>query len=323
VAVGTGFGKLILFGEHAAVYGEPALGVSLPLETTVRIDAQSRGGVQLEGLDAGDTARFLELRTFIDGLALDVAFPDHCSISIASNVPRAAGLGSSAAFSTALVTALADAAEPPALDRDSLWRNANEIERFFHGTPSGIDTGLALLGGINALYPSPPSIPKWRGLAGVPLTLVVGTVQREGSTKALVGAIGERIRSEDPATVAGIGELGAISRRAIELFDAPEGSQPAIAEICELAERAQTTLCALGLGSDLLDSVLETGRRLGARAGKLSGAGGGGAFYLIVEELDAAYRCSTGIGRWARERNVPVRIHGVFSLEGGRVADRS
>ncbi len=91
-----------------------------------------------------------------------------------------------------------------------------------------------------------------------------------------------------------LGELGTIARRAGQILQGgPAGAvgSPAgerLTRLGELAWQAQERLAELELSTPELDALLEQGRRAGALGGKLSGAGGGGAFYLIFAEPQAA-----------------------------------
>ena len=317
MAIGHGNGKLLLFGEHAAVFGKPAVGVGLPLTITIRVDDVEPGGHRMVHLESDDAARFESLCSFIDTLELPFAAPRNKSISVSSSIPRAAGLGSSAAFSVALVRAML----PPESDIDepTLWANANTVEQYFHGTPSGIDTGLALLGGIRALFPNPPGIPSSRELPGIPLSIVVGTVSRENSTKALVSRIRGEVASGNMATIKRIDYLGRLSEQAILCLE----NDGDVFTLAALATDAHRNLCELALSTAPLERALEKGREFGAVGGKLSGAGGGGAFYLIFAHGEEAYLASTRLAVWALQENLPVTIRGVFSIRSGSVVNES
>ena len=310
MGVGAGFGKLLLFGEHSAVYGKNAVGVALPYRTTVRVSRTDSEGIVLRGLSTEDLIQVEKLLAFVSELKLPITLPDDCAIDIESNVPRASGLGSSAAFSVAFANAMGSADRGDA-ESNMLWRCANEIERYFHGTPSGIDTGLALYGGVQALYPDPPHIPKAKRLRGARLSMIVGTARRESTTKRLVASIREKMTNGDLSARASVDRLGRIADRAIGFLDSESAAASEIADLCG---EAQTELGRLGVTTELLDRILNSGIEFGAMGGKLSGAGGGGAFFLIVRDPESALETAFRLARWAVDRNLPVRLHGVFNL---------
>lgn len=283
---GVGHGKLLLFGEHAAVYGRPACGITLPFTMSVQIIDTEAGGWQLSPAIGSMRER---LAGFL--ASIDRDFPEHSLlrglIEVESNIPIGSGFGSSAAW----CIAFARAAFAGSLSQEELWLAAHRAERFFHGTPSGIDTGLALLEGLYALSPAPPALPTARRLRGLPLELIVGSTPREGSTRELVGALRARLEAGDEEARRLVDTLGNVSERAIEVLDQEKGEvMTRIEELGTLANRAQRALASLGLSTRAAEELLDEGLRLGAVGGKLSGAGGGGAFYLLFRDPQAADR---------------------------------
>ena len=161
--------KLILCGEHAVVYGRPAIAVPLDaIRATARVEAAPPGaGIIFDAPDLGrswvasqqpDEPLSRLVLTLIGQLKFatenienpDASFNKRPSassapsvakdirITIASAIPIASGMGSGAAIATAIVRALAEyagASLPPA----EIAALVYESERHFHGTPSGID----------------------------------------------------------------------------------------------------------------------------------------------------------------------------------------
>jgi mevalonate kinase len=153
-------GKIILFGEHAVVHGQPAIAIPLPaVQVTVTADSAAAGsGVTIHAPDVGETVRIEphplasspwdgegELQVY-DALVypvlvvletLDLAVPD-LALTVRSTIPIASGLGSGAALAAALMRAVSQAVGRP-LDNDALNPLVYEVEKRHHGTPSGID----------------------------------------------------------------------------------------------------------------------------------------------------------------------------------------
>jgi mevalonate kinase len=277
--VGVGRGKLILFGEHAAVYGHPAIGIPLDLETRAELAAAGTG---LDGEDAVTVGRILETLGASPGLPV---------VRLRSTVPRGVGFGSSAALCVALAACLSDAGPPYGPE---VWRLAHRAEAVFHGTPSGIDTGLALLEGMHLFRPRPPDLPEHERLPDVTLHLVVGAEPRLSSTGSLVAALRDRMRAGDEQAHRAVRELGRVALLAAE--SVRRGGDVS-RTLGELAGRAQLLLVGLGLSSPGIDSLLARGRALGALGGKLSGAGGGGAFFLVAPTWPAAQRIAAQLGQ--------------------------
>ena len=140
-------GKAILFGEHAVVYGRPAIAVPVT-EVVAVVTAESTPEGNGLNLVAPDLKTSLSLSTAPENEPLALAarltlihlsVPEpNASLIIRSTVPIASGLGSGTAVTTALIRALAALLGHtiPTADVSDL---VFEVEKLHHGTPSGID----------------------------------------------------------------------------------------------------------------------------------------------------------------------------------------
>jgi mevalonate kinase len=285
-AVGTGFSKLILFGEHAAVYGYRAIGVPLPEHTTATIHGQRAQIWDLGEIPVEDRQVLQSLIVKLETLLPDLASCGRRAIRIESSVPRGVGLGSSAALCSAVAAAALNllGGDEPSGNLARTWQLAHELERTFHGTPSGIDTGLSLRRGVISFSPQPYGLPRGERIQCAPLWLVVGALPRTGDCAALIRDVGDRMRSGEREVQEAISELGSIANEASQNLVAGASS----AFIGRLADRAMETLRSLGLSDPSLDRLLDEGKQFGALGGKLSGAGGGGAFFLICADEQTA-----------------------------------
>ena len=150
---GAAPGKVILFGEHAVVYGQPALAVPV---TQVQATATVTPGGDGFWIDAADLGRRYRLEDAPAGDPLARAAEAVCAraglarlpaarLRVTSSIPIAAGLGSGAALCTAAVRALAPwlglALEPAEISAIVF-----ETEKLLHGTPSGIDNTVVVFG---------------------------------------------------------------------------------------------------------------------------------------------------------------------------------
>jgi mevalonate kinase len=300
----AGHGKLLLFGEHVALYGWPACGTPLDCATTIRFSPAAPGDQPALGLEFPGLAPQLAEAAAALAARLTAALPGLSippgRLWIDSEVPMGSGFGSSAAFSAALARlGLAWAGEqgvalPAAFSGDSVdapVRLARHLDGHFHGRASGIDTGLALAraplaftsdgSGDLAASPLDPSAGRNAGL-----WLVHAALPRRGNTRGLVAAVREALERQDPPAVHAVAALGGISSQAVGLL-AGTGSA---ADLGHLANQAQALLGQLGLSSPELEAALAIGRAAGSPGGKLSGAGGGGAFYLWADSGEAAER---------------------------------
>ena len=287
-------GKLLLFGEHAAVYGYPALGTELTQQLHIRV--RERAGTDPTATDElcfllpdgrrefmPEFARHLQARLAERGVE---RYP--AEIELASELPVSSGFGSSAAVCTAVARWALPGATTPAI-----WQLAHELEQAFHGTPSGIDTGIASWGGTCAFhFRKAGTLPEVTQLPGALPYLVFGSIPRERSTAELVAGV-RALRERDPELVTPLldrlGELAQATIRALSA--ASPGAEP----LGEAATEAQRLLQQLGVSSPALEELLARGRAAGASGGKLSGAGGGGAFFLVAKDAGSATALSAAL----------------------------
>jgi mevalonate kinase len=274
VGINVAHAKLLLFGEHAAVYGAPAVGLGLPWRLSLETGPEADDWV-LPGLGPYEQrlrellAHFQRARTAANLPALAP-----CQITLASQMPLASGFGSSGALCAALASLFFPAATLAELDHLA-WK----AEHLFHGTPSGIDTVLALRPGWWALLPgrTPPEAYPLRAPTQV---LVTGAVTRESDTKALVSDLARRRAQGEAAVLSGLFRLGEIAREAIDSLEAKKD-----ALLPGLMGAARGELVSLGLETPLHSRLIDTALTdTGALAGKLSGAGGGGAWVLMYQD---------------------------------------
>jgi mevalonate kinase len=267
-------GKAILLGEHAVVYGVPALVVGLDLG--VEILAQ-RAGVSSLRINQTLAA------TPSDGSLLGQAFqalldacgvPTPVALEATSALPVGAGVGSSAALGVAAARALADTFDLPtsaALEQ----QRALAWEQVFHGNPSGIDTAAAASGGC-LLYtrgspPEPVRLP-------APLTLALGHSGHGSSTRAMVEGVA-RLRARRgelfEKQLDAIRSLVGNARLALEAGDA--------VGLGKLMDLNQMILAGWMLSSSEIEALCRLAREAGALGAKLTGAGGGGCVLALCQ----------------------------------------
>ncbi|MBN2738540.1 MAG: hypothetical protein JXR70_16280 [Spirochaetales bacterium] len=272
-----GYGKLLLFGEHSAVYAYPAIGVPLPygitLKGRVHRNSQNR---RINGENA-----FLDnLTQSISSITKNLNEPGY-TIDVKSDLPVSRGFGSSAALCTALTKFFF-----PGLELSQCWDMAHKLEARFHGRPSGIDTGLSLAHDLSWFHFSPnKELPElYSSNRKLGIWIVPGSVPRQVSTKEIVLNIQQKIKEKHKKTIGLIETLGRITDQTIQMtkgiIDFSAWSK--------LTIQAHDSLKELELYNDELTEVFKIARTLGNPPGKLSGAGKGGAFYFVFPEKDKA-----------------------------------
>ena len=139
-------GKLHLSGEHAVVYGNPAIVVSTSLRTSVTLEQ----GVPNNEKHAGTLRKadkFIDEILNIFEARYAAKVPDELALSISSSVPMGAGMGSSAALAVALLGACVTFFDKP-WDAQRINELAYQAEKIIHKNPSGSDPAIVTHGGI-------------------------------------------------------------------------------------------------------------------------------------------------------------------------------
>jgi mevalonate kinase len=265
---GFGHGKLILLGEHAVVFGAPALAagiaqgvraVATPGTGRIRVPAWGLEARVGDGSAVGTAAERLLGRLGVAGLDFELA----------ADIPARAGLGSSAAMAVAMARAAADAR---ASDAD-LLAAAGEAEAVFHGSPSGIDAAAALAGGVGSFRKGEG----WRKVAVQrPITVCVGLSGKPRDTRAQVEAVG-RLCARTPVARRLVDTIGEVTGAGIQALAVGD-----IDSLGRLFDMAHGLLGGLGVSSAELDTMAHAARAAGAIGAKLTGAGGGGAVIALA-----------------------------------------
>jgi len=277
-AVGRGHGKLILAGEHAVVYGHPALAVAV--DRGVEVELRRIGGPTRTCATTRCDARLTDaLRRALE--------PTGWEVSVRSDLPIGRGMGSSAAISVGRVRARA-AVDGEHLDLDTVWTRAFAAEEAFHGTPSGLDQAVACRGGLLRYLKGPP--PVFVDLPCPDLRIVVLDSGQAGDTRELVQAVRSRRPDIDPVLHA----IGA-------LVPQVEAALPDPAAVGELLTENHRLLQQLGVSTPTLDALVQLALDHGAHGAKLAGAGGGGVVIALAPEPDAIVRA-------AREQGVSALV---------------
>lgn len=284
-------GKIILFGEHAVVYGRPAIAVPVQhVQAKAIISAEPhapQGRVRIQaaqiGLDAflDDLPAEHPLAMAVRGTLadLDISRSPACTIRITSTIPIAAGMGSGAAVSVALLRAFSTFLGHP-LSNERIAALAYEVEKIYHGTPSGIDNTVITYT-MPVYFVRGQPIETFRVRA--PFTIVIGDTGISSPTAIAVGDV-RRAWQEQPARYDSLFDaIGAIARRARSLI---EGGQPEA--LGALMEENQALLVDIGVSCPELDRLLEAAKAAGALGAKLSGGGRGGNMIALVQPGSAA-----------------------------------
>ncbi len=278
---GEGRGKVILLGEHVVVHGRPALAAALEGGATATARPAEAMALSIApwGVRVSSAGEDPLARAF-GSLLEAMGVRDPVSVEASVAVPSGAGLGSSAALGVAVLRAIDHLLETTRTD-DELHELALTWERVFHGNPSGIDTAMALAGGV-ARYVREPG-PGEKRLVPVtprrPLRLVIGESGEGASTKAMVEEVARQHRRSPEKTEKVFDAVGSIvetGRAAIERGD--------LRALGQLFDMNQGFLASLMVSTAELEEMCAAARAAGALGAKLTGGGGGGCMIALVED---------------------------------------
>ena len=299
----TAPGKVILFGEHAVVYGQPAIAVPLSeLRARAWVEPTRDGaGLVIHARDlgqrltlGGDPAH--QFSVAAQAVLARAGAPEpNATINLESAIPSAAGMGSSAATSTAICRALA-AHLGAELSANTVSNIVFQAERVVHGTPSGIDnTVVAHEEPVWFTSGKPPR--PFRSPARC--HLVLGNTGIAASTGELVAGVRKRHDAE-PRLYSGYFEaIGALVSDAHDALEAGD-----LERVGKLMDANHELLNNIGVGHPVLDELVAIARDAGALGAKLTGKGGGGNMVALCEGLDsqaAVARALTEAGYTAYE----------------------
>ncbi|MEJ2086879.1 MAG: hydroxymethylglutaryl-CoA reductase, degradative [Gammaproteobacteria bacterium] len=284
-------GKIILLGEHAVVYGRPAIALPIPLavEALVR-----KGG---NGIDLIIPRWGLEQKVKagsgqgLSGILFDILAElsldrENMTIEVIPHVPRAMGLGGSSALAVAIFRAL-DQAFDLKLSSDRINSLAYECEKAAHGTPSGIDNTIATYG-EPLLYQRNATQDDFRGEAdatfqtlklGEPVPLVVGITGRESLTANTVARVRYAWETHQARYDGIFDQIAVLTRAGLDALK--DGH---FRELGELMNLCHGYLNALQLSTPELEELIHLARANGALGAKLTGGGGGGSMIALCPD---------------------------------------
>ena len=295
---GTASGKVILLGEHAVVYGVPALAVGIDrgARATATTVAAGPSRLRVRGweVDVTEDDATNDLgRAFgalVRAVRAEASGPAHVHVVAETDLPPGGGLGCSAAIGVAVARAITDSSDVSAARLSSF---VNAWEQVFHGNPSGVDAAVCARGGCVVFQKQDEQAHLEPVAVKGGLTLCIGNSGIASSTKSMVESVA-RLAERRPTVVQkawdGIAALVRNARLAIEA-----GDRFALGRLMDLN---QMLLSGLFLSTPEIETMCEAARGASALGAKLTGAGGGGSVVALVNGMAGAERV---LAAWRKE----------------------
>ncbi|MFW9853886.1 MAG: mevalonate kinase [Candidatus Thorarchaeota archaeon] len=284
-------GKIILFGEHSVVYGKPALVSAIDKRAHVEVErypsASQRICISTVDYKSSHEMLFSTDPNFITGQPMHIhpllriiqsvyiqeEIEESITVKVTSDLPRSAGLGSSASVCVALTAALADVFNL-GYSLEQISACAFKGEQLVHGTPSGIDNTISTFGGCIRYHKG-----EIQPIEGSLVQLIIGNTGITRETKTWVGKVRSRYDTFPYVIEPIINAMGDLAKEAEGVLATRD-----LVRLGELMDINHGMLSSIGVSIAELDHLVNQARSAGAYGAKLTGAGGGGCMFALVDD---------------------------------------
>ena len=261
-------GKLMLFGEHAVVFGEPCIVTAVDQRLSVTAEKNSR--ISINAPQVKETK-------FVDR-AVHAFFSKYSKnsrvrLTISSQFSHQVGFGSSSAVTVATLRALSLFFNVPMSDRE-IFDVAYHVTLDIQGVGSGFDIAAATYGG-SLYFKKGGSTIDPLSLSGIPL--VVGYTGVKADTPNLVREVAEKQKKYPEKVNKIFIAIGKLVEEARTRMQAGEWER-----VGKLMDFNQEYLRDLGVSSEKLEALIGAAKKAGAWGAKLSGAGGGDCMIALA-----------------------------------------
>ncbi|KAG4123166.1 hypothetical protein ERO13_D11G311000v2 [Gossypium hirsutum] len=216
------------------------------------------------------------------------------TVTVSSELPVGAGLGSSAAYCVSLSAALLALSDSVKLDVSQKgWSMFNESEaelvnkwafegeKIIHGKPSGVDNSVSTFGNVIKFKSGVMT----RVNSNMPLRMLITNTKVGRDTKALVANVSARKSRHPDAMCSVLNAIEAISDEWSTIIQSHAVDDLYLSaneeKLRELMEMNQGLLLSIGVSHASIENVLQTSMKY-KLASKLTGAGGGGCVLTLL-----------------------------------------
>jgi mevalonate kinase len=265
--------KAIITGEHFVVHGAWALAAALPRRVRVEVSESAGFTVISDRPTSAGAAGLRPIARVVKEMAREFSFDPRLRVSIKSEIPEGAGLGSSASTMVAVASAVARLRSLD-LQAPDVIRLSMVGEREVHGHPSGIDAAVCALGGVVLFRPgtNPEEVPlKGRR------SLIIAFSGKKRSTKRQIRRVAG-VKEAFPSFLSGLTEAAS----EVSLMAAKRLAECDMRGLGRLLSFNHAVLSTLGVSNRALDRLVDLALSLGAYGAKLTGAGGGGSVVAVA-----------------------------------------
>jgi mevalonate kinase len=282
---GSGYGKVILFGEHFVVHSVPGIVSAIDSKTEAEVKRAEQEMTivdERKGSKGYAEEKRLQQTESIQRMlrAMNMPIDTRMSILIGGDLPGFSGLGASA--------------EEFRLDLSDERINAiaYEAEKAYAGNPSGIDNTAATYGGLMWFKKNSEGGPDLVERLNVrePVEIVIGSTGKVANTKAMVEGVAKRKR-QNPQKYDRLfiraGEIAVEGRKALEEGD--------LKRVGELMNENHQLLQGIEVSSKELDLLVDIARKIGALGAKLTGGGGGGCIVALTPGVELQEKVASAI----------------------------
>lgn len=279
-AIGISYAKIILFGEHSAVYGKPSIVLpiySVKMQATITLTkiGKTISSQYFNGNVSEMNNNLLGIKVLINKILEYFGKPQlSFNLDIKSEIPVERGMGSSAATAVSITKAFFNLFEKK-INRKLLLEIANVEESVTHGNPSGIDVAA-----------SSSNTPIWfiKDTIDLPLSfdlinyyLVIADSGIKGKTKEAVNLVKQKLLESSEANSI-IDELGDITNQARKALSKSDGIT-----LGKLMNLSQVKLSKLGVSTPKINELCKIANEYNGLGSKLTGSGLGGCVITLAK----------------------------------------